>query len=307
MKNFFKNIILLLLIAVVVGEVVVRLTHAVADIPQRTIDEHGIQKYFPNQEGYWKGGAHKWTVNNSGWVGELPKSYDSLIIIIGDSFIENFMNPNECHQSVLLKKKMTNYNFMEAARSGVSFIEAMEMSKQLDTLNPIQTLIYLNDKDFYESAYNIEPHSDITQVDLKTNKINYGELKSPALKKILYKWKLLYYFYNRFPLQQPKPNKMLKEEIDKELKAYELKNREKVFQLINYTKKNYTVTNKTLVFHPNSSKEIINRCKSIGFNVIALDSSNDKTWTFEHDSHWTCYGHERTAQQVSDKLIAILK
>ena len=104
MKKLLLNIILFFLIAIAVGEVVVRLTHAMADIPQRTIDEYGIQKYIPNQDGYWKGGEHKWVVNKLGWPGELPQSNENLIMVIGDSFIENFMNPNECHQSAFLKE-----------------------------------------------------------------------------------------------------------------------------------------------------------------------------------------------------------
>ena len=109
------------------------MTHSVTDLPQRTIDEYGIQKYYANQSGYWKGGEHKWMFNELGWPGELPEDYDNLITVIGDSFIENFMNPNECHQSKLLKKGLNNHNFIEAARSGVSFIEAMEISKQFDS------------------------------------------------------------------------------------------------------------------------------------------------------------------------------
>src|SRR5690606_35579075 len=124
----------------------------------------GVQKYLPNQEGYWKGGNHQWIINDYGWPGELPTKYDNLINIIGDSFIENFMNPNECHQSVFLKKLMPDYNFFEAARSGVSLIEAMEISKQIDSLNPKMTLIYVNENDFYESILNIKKLNDITQI-----------------------------------------------------------------------------------------------------------------------------------------------
>jgi len=47
MKKFFKNIITFFLLALIAGEVVVRMTHAMSDIPQRTIDQYGIQKYYP--------------------------------------------------------------------------------------------------------------------------------------------------------------------------------------------------------------------------------------------------------------------
>lgn len=303
MKNFLKNIIIFLILAIVVGEILVRLTHAVSDLPKRSIDMSGIQKYYPNQEGYWKDGNHKWIINDSGWPGELPKSYDSLITIIGDSYIENFMNPNECHQSVFLKSLMPEYNFFEAGRSGVSLIEAMEISNQIDSLNPRLTLIYVNDNDFYESIQKVKPLSDITQIDLKNNLIVYGKMKSPGLKNILYSWKLLYYFYNRFPISYKSETAEIPIKNNKFENSKFYLYKEDVFSLINYIMENYSISTKVLVFHPGSSKEIIDFCKNNGFKVIVLDSSNDETWTFDYDSHWTCYGHQKVAEQVQINLI----
>ncbi len=290
------------MLSVVVGEIVVRLTHAVSDIPQRTIDQYGIQKYFPNQDGYWKGGEHKWMVNTLGWPGELPKSYDSLIMILGDSYIENFMNPNECHQSSYLKKSMKNYNFMEAARSGVSLIEAMEISKQFDSLKPIQTLIYVNNEDFYESIYQVKPLKDITQLNIETNQIQYGEMKAPMIKKALYTCKLAYYFYNRFPIGATENTEgKFKKPIEDD-KNKDLNQKAEITKLLSYIRANYSIDTKTLVFHPNANKTIVEICKNAGFKIILLDSNGDKTWTFDYDSHWTCYGHERAAHQVSEEL-----
>jgi hypothetical protein len=290
----------------IIGEAVVRLTHAVTDIPRRTIDDSGIQKYFPNQNGYWKGGDHHWVVNKFGWPGELPNSYDNLINIIGDSYIENFMNPNECHQSVFLKENMPAFNFMEAGRSGVSLIEAMEISKQLDTLNPVHTLIYVNNNDFLESIVEVKSLSDITQVNLTDNEIVYGKMKSPGAKKVLYTWKLLYYFYNRFPLEVSSKKEIKDKPEENSIKDSkpQTQHSNKVLKLINYIKANYNTSSKTLVFHPNSNKEIIEMCKNGGFNVIVLDSSHDKDWTFGYDTHWTCYGHEKVAEQISKSLMS---
>ena len=295
MKKFIKNLILFFLFALLVGELIVRLTHAVTDLPKRKIDEYGIQKYYPNQSGYWLGGEHKWVVNELGWPGELPESYDNLITIIGDSYIENFMNSNECHQSVYLKKRLDNFNFVEAARSGVSFIEAMEISKQFDSLNPKYNLIYVNDSDFYESVSSIQPAADITQLNVEIGEIVFGKMKSPGLKKVLYNWKLLYYFYNKYPLNFSKSV----DETEKEITVDDFKYRKEIQSLIDYTELNYNISNKILVFHPNSDSEIIEMCKNSGFKVIILNSENDKSWTFEHDRHWTCYGHEQVAHQVS--------
>ena len=43
--------------------------------------------------------------------------------------------------------------------------------------------------------------------------------------------------------------------------------------------------------------------KSMGFETIALEEKNDdKSWSFEHDHHWSCYGHEEAAKQISEYL-----
>ncbi|WP_299520398.1 hypothetical protein [Winogradskyella sp.] len=305
MKKFFKNIILFLIILLIVGELVVRLTHAVSDIPQRTIDEYGIQKYKPNQKGYWKGGEHTWLINDYGWPGIAPNSLDSLISIIGDSYIENFMNPNECHQSEYLRKMLPDYNFMEFGRSGVSFIEALEISKQMDTLNPKHHLIYVNDDDFYESICEAKRMTDVTQLSLKDNKIKYGEMKGSSSKKVLYNWKLLYYFYNRFPIDYIKNNLTPKKVSPEEPSPNDnvpSNHIDAITKLMIYVTDNYNINDKTLVFHPNSNSSIITIAKNAGFNTILLDSSMDKTWTFDYDSHWTCYGHNKAAEQISQQL-----
>ncbi len=308
MLKFFKNIILFLLFAILVGEIVVRLTHVVSDIPQRKIDESGIQKYYPNQEGYWLGGEHKWIINEYGWPGILPKKYDNLICVLGDSFIENFMNPNECHQAIYLKENLPEYNFFEASRSGVSFIESFEIAKQLDSLKPIKSLIYVHDSDFYESVTTIDRMKDVTQLDLEKNEIIFGEMKSPGLKKILYNFKLAYYFYNRFPInfslafkQKEQPKKYKKKNNSKENKW--LKNKTSVQKLLKYIKENYNINDKILVFRTKSNKNLVDECIEMGFNTIFLDSTVDeKSWSFSYDHHWTCYGHGRVALQVSDSL-----
>ena len=62
MSKNIKNLLLFISIFFVLGECFVRLRNSVADIPELTIDEQGIQKYQPNQKGYFKGGTHRWNI-----------------------------------------------------------------------------------------------------------------------------------------------------------------------------------------------------------------------------------------------------
>ncbi|GGZ70303.1 hypothetical protein [Algibacter mikhailovii] len=297
MIKFLKNILIFLILSLLVGEVIVRVTHSVSDIPHRKIDKFGIQKHIPFQTGFWLGGGHKWTINKLGWPGDLPRNFDNLITIIGDSFVENLMNPDDCRQSVLLKEQLVKYNFMEAGRSGVSFIEAFEISKSIDTLNPKLSLIYVNTNDFFESIKEIRERPSITQWSIETNKIVSGKIKSPGLKKILYNWKLLYYLYTNFKTTPSKSKKNINKQDA--TKLIDLKFEEEILALLKYTKNNHNMNNNILVFHPNTNQKLIDMCIKEGFRTMCLRSKNYKSWCFDYDKHWTCFGHRQAAQQVS--------
>ncbi|MHA7943507.1 hypothetical protein ACJOV8_010580 [Formosa sp. 3Alg 14/1] len=300
-----KNILIFLIIFFIVGEVLVRLKHAVNDIPQRQIDQYGIQKYIPNQKGFWRGGTHAWHVNELGWPGVLPKDFNNLITIIGDSFIENFMNPEDCHQSQYLKQRMEAFNFLEAGRSGVSFIESLEIAKQLVKYKPLTHLIYVKDNDFYQSLVEVAPEHDITQYSLKKDTLVYGTMKSPGLKNILYNWKFMYYLYNKKDIVGHWFSDNKEASKEKEIDHAD-ENIALVYRLLERVQLHYKVDAITLVFHPNSNARIIEKCKAIGFNTIVLNSDNDELWSFKNDHHWTCYGHERAALQVSEALLPMV-
>ena len=296
MKRFLIGIALFMIVGLALGEIIARSFVLTSDIPRRMLNDNQIQKYVPGQKGYWKGGGHQWQVNKFGWPGQLPEEYDNLITVIGDSFIENFMNPDSCHQAILLKRKMPGHNFIEASRSGISFIEAMEITKELDSLNPKLHLIYLTDSDFDQSVVQINKMGDVTQWDAETGNLIHGKLKSPGLKSILYNWKFMFYLYRRF---QSSFNKIktgdehqhpVKKEVQVELGYYT--------KLLEYVRSEYNIDDKVFVFRDDSSTELISLVKEHGYLVVELDESNDSSWSFEHDSHWTCYGHERASHQV---------
>ncbi|MDF0708322.1 hypothetical protein [Flagellimonas okinawensis] len=298
MRKFLIQIALFILIGLVIAEVASRFFVFTSDIPMRTVNTNQIQKYVPDQQGYWKMKSHKWQVNHLGWPGPLPDSYDNLVTVIGDSFIENFMNPDSCHQSVLLKKEMPNLNFMEAARSGVSLIEAFEIKKELDTLNPKYQLIYASDSDFEESIAQIHPMSDVTQFNLKTNQIAYGKLKSPGLKKILYNWKFVFYLYRRFSsdlsFNDVQASHSEKSDVKDDIPKYR--------ELIDFIHNNYVADNVIIVLKPNTNPIFQNLLSEYEIKFMVLDDTKDKSWSFDYDAHWTCYGHERASLQVSDYL-----
>lgn len=298
MKKLIIRFILFLIVGYLVGEVIVRTQKLTSDIPQRYVDANGIQMYIPYQKGYYIDMDDPWEVNKYGWLGVSNiENKAKRISIIGDSYIENLMNPKTCNQGYLLEKENPNIGFFEAGRSGVTFIEAMEIAKQLDSLNFNQHLIYVSADDFYESFADQNRYTDRMQYDIESNKVLKGELKSSGLKKILYNTKFLYYLYLRFPLFVSEQNMG---EIKKEEKTFEASKFEKI---LNYCNDNYNMNKITLVFHPGTSSEIINFFNKNGVNHIVLKETNNKTWALNSaDGHWSCYGHKEASKQVSKYL-----
>jgi hypothetical protein len=110
-------------------------------------------------------------INGSGWPSKLPESYKNLIPIIRDPRSEKFMNPNECNQSMFLKKYLSDNNFFKVGRYAVTLIKAFKIRQQKDTLKPIKTLIYDDNNDFHKNIKDINAIQNLTQVNLAKVKI----------------------------------------------------------------------------------------------------------------------------------------
>jgi hypothetical protein len=96
-KLLFKSSLYFILILFVL-EIIVRVFHLYNERPIRYIDEFGVQKWIPNQEGYAVTGNRrqnfvKYNINESGFNSyrEFVPRYDKIeLAILGDSFIEGF-------------------------------------------------------------------------------------------------------------------------------------------------------------------------------------------------------------------------
>lgn len=300
MKKFIINILIFFFLATLCSEIYIRLNHLSIDIPRRTIDEYGVQKYLPLQNGYWSNGTHRWQINKEGWAGELPPSFDNLITLIGDSHIENFMNPDSCHLGAILNKSNLKYNFFEAGRSGVTFIEAFEIAKSLKKkFNPNMQFLFMKNSDFRESIVQLNKMSDVTQIDIDKNIVIKGELKSPFLKTILYNFKTLYYFRNSF-------NKGKEKNPVKNKKSNFENNNEKILfdRLMAYINKNYDTKNVVIFLHPDTDEyyKFLFRKYNIKFYQFRKKGDNDWGYNQNDLAHWNCNGFHQASKQIIDYL-----
>jgi hypothetical protein len=292
MTKFIIKVLLFIVFGYLLGEIVTRLYRLNIDIPNFYQDTDGLIKNKPNQTGYYVNG-NKWFINKYGQYGYEPKSLDRLITVIGDSYIENIMNPPECHQAYFLANMVGEYNFYPCARSGASFIEFMEMAKSLNHLNPIKQLLYVHHGDFIESITEITNQPLTVQLSISSNKIRFPMLTSSRFKDILYNFKFAYFLYRNYLVKSTNVSTN-----NRDLKQTNI-DYVKIQLLLDFVKKNYFTDNIILVFSPDSDKNLIELVKENNFQTFELKSTNYKSWQLANNSHWSCNGHEEAAKQVS--------
>lgn len=301
MKKFIIRLFFLFVVAFLSVEVYIRVNHLTIDVPQRQINEHGIQLYNPSQEGFWANGSHTWEINQEGWPGKLPVKMDSLITLIGDSHIENFMNPPNCNLGNILNAKRLHYNFFPAGRSGVSLIEAMEISKFLaDTYKPVKQFVFVKESDLKESIQELGISSDITQFNLTNKVLVNGELKSPGLKKIFYNIKTLYFFRNVFASIKP-GSQMAPKEKYKEVRTTLSETDSKYYnELLKYINEKYNANEITFFLHPETIKPIEDLFIKHHLKYYKFKAGDNLKWRSSptDEAHWSCYGNEQAAEQI---------
>lgn len=307
MKKFILQIIIFLIFLFISSEITIRVFNLISDIPQRVVDDSGIQKYLPDQKGQFDG-LH-WETNEHGWIG-IAETEGDIITIIGDSFIENLMNPIDCNQGALLKKHYPQNSFFEAGRSGITLIEAIKIASLLqEDLYPKFQLIYVNTNDFLESASNLTYYSDRYQVDLNTGKERAGQIKYKNLKKIIYRIKTLYYLYKNFPIFVEEQNKATDHNVTDIAMSdtIKLKNDETIKNLYQYIVDNYDTSSIAFIFHPGIDDSVVKYANEFGVHHLELESDDIQAWRVsESDGHWNCYGHTQVSTQVAEFLSTVL-
>lgn len=286
-----KKIVFFTIICFIFIELIIRSFNLTNDIPQRKIDINGLQTYVENQNGYFDG--NQWKVNKYGFIGLSEINYKNQVLIIGDSMIENIMNPINCNQGYLLKKMFDNsYGFFEIGRSGLTLIESLEFYKFFNQIiNPKIVIIYINEGDITESISNIKRFTDRLQINIQTRKLENVQIKYPTFKKILYNLKSIYFLYTKGFFNIISQNIISDKQVNFNDNNLTIK---KFFEIIN---SKYDLQNVTFVL--DKSNKYINL---INTKKVILNNQ-EKNWFIKGDLHWNCFGHSEVAKKVFKSII----
>lgn len=303
MRKRIKNIILFVFIGFLIGEATVRVFHLTVDVPKAYKDENNLFRYYPNQTGYSVDRC-KWVINKYGNFGYEPRSLDSMVTIIGSSYISGTMNPLECHQAYCLASLDQDYNFFPMSRDGASFMEFMEMAKCLEEYSPRKQLLYVNNSDFIVSVSERVAQPSTVQLSIETNEITFPELGGSSLKRKLYQFKFAYYLYRNYAVPYMADLHMVGGRGDESL--FEVKESDYPYLqgLFDFVKTHYTIDNLVLVFFPDSDPKLVSMAEEAGFTALLLEAEDYSSWLRSEHGHWTCYGHQEVARQVDEYLVS---
>jgi hypothetical protein len=301
MKTYVFRILLFLLFGVIIGEFAARVFHLTVDVPKAYRDSDELIKYYPNQTGY-SSERYKWLINKYGNFGYEPPSLESLVSVIGNSYISNTMNPPECHQANYLAAMNDNYNFYPMSRDGACFLEDMEMAKSLEKLNPVRHLLYVNDYDFITSVIECSNQPLTVQLSVEQNRIRSAQLKGSALKEALYHFKFAYFLYRNYVVPVIVDLEMARGRTQASLSDIQESDYPYMQSLMDYVKENYRIDNVVLVFFPDSDPKLIEMTERAGFTALRLETNDYNSWLGTLGGHWSCSGHEEVARQVNKYL-----
>lgn len=301
-KKFIIRISIFVLIGFFLGESIVRVFQLNVAVPELDIDDNGLIKMTPNQEGQTMWG-HKWVVNKFGEYGYEPKKTESIFTVIGDSYIANTINPPSCHQAHFLSLNFDTIDFYPKARGGAGFIEFVIMANSLNSLEPIRHLLYVHHGDFAESITEIVKSREKIQWSAEQDKvipISFDRRKN-KIKRFLYKSKFAYYLYRNYIVKAGAGNTNNRDDKSKDLDY------DRIIKLLDYIDKNFVTDNITLVFSPDSDLKLIEITKGYKYDVFVLKSNDYESWSLEDDSHWSCSGHEKASKQVVSYINELLE
>lgn len=298
MKKYLLRIFIFIALGIGIGEIAVRIFNLAVDVPLTYVDEDQLIKLYPDQAGTSVQRC-KWIINEYGNFGPAPASLDSLITIIGNSYIVNTMNPPECHPAHYLARENQDFNFFPMSRDGASFIEFMEMAKSLEPLNPVKQMLYVHNEDFPYSIIEVLNQPNAVQYSLEKKEIRYVQPSESQLKKLLYKFKFAYFIYRNYFVLAELDLFNNKEDIAPVALSLDY---ESLGLLFEFVRENYRVDNVLLVFFPGSDQRLMEMTREAGFEIMILETDDYNSWLTSINGHWSCYGHEEVARQVGHHL-----
>ena len=309
MKKLFLRLLLYVLCIVLILEVLVRVFHLTKDYPVRFVDELGVERWVPNQEGYSVTGNRrqnfsKFNINSSGYNSyrDFEPSKDKVeLALVGDSFIEGFHQPYYNSIGKKIEAKINGVEVYEIGYAGYDFADQLHLIHQYQSFFDLIDLVVIG----------IKFEDDLTRNE-------YGILKermkieSPMYRS-LRNIKLLVYLQNigafsaaikmtttLFSLGQNNTSIHKKEDVNATQKRYVkyIKNFQSLVTKYGYDKTRFVL----LLDKENSPKVFLDFLDKNSYNYIDFGEEINQSkipTTLIYDQHWNNYGRNIVSNLIS--------
>lgn len=279
MRLFLKEILIILLLTYVVGEVIVRTFDIVPEIPER-VNYNGYYMLKKNQSGkYIKGKFPKWlkanyNINNLGFVSTKDYYFDDLnnkIAIIGDSFVEGFQVDSDKSIGRLIENELRDIDVYEFGFSGYNYHNYKEIFHDYKLKN-------------FKYVFIILDYEDLSAT--KSDRIPYT--KSIQLKEMLFRKLYDYLFFFKYlNWNHAIIGKFLN------IFSFSPEDQSKLNSDITVFSENYD--NIEFVLKSNNDKVLIDIFPKINFIQINHEL---KPYNFGFDKHWNLNGRKNVAETL---------
>ncbi|TPN89107.1 hypothetical protein [Aquimarina algicola] len=315
MKRLFLKSGLYIFLILISLEILVRIFHLGKDTPTRFLDEHEVEKWLPNQNGFSVTGNRRqnfseYHINSSGYNSyrEFKPTKDKIeIALVGDSFIEGF---HQDYYNSIGKKIENEFSDIEVYEYGYA---GYDFADQLHLVHSYKDKFDLID----HVVLGIKFSNDLTRYQYQVVSGRLA-LESP-LNRLLKKSKLLVYSKSIGILDPPqrlvyrlktmlrpiKPTKKISEQeilrLKKEKEKKYLNNFEKLINTYGFDKKRFSLLLDSRITSP----LFLSYLEKNQFNYIdfaPLFEASKKSTTLIYDRHWNNNGRELIAKTISEHL-----
>ncbi|MBW1296529.1 hypothetical protein [Aquimarina litoralis] len=296
-------------------ELLVRVFHLGKDTPTRILDDHKVEKWLPNQQGFSVTGNRRqnfseYHINNSGFNSyrEFTPTKDKYeVALVGDSFIEGF---HQNYYNSIGKKIETSIPGIEVYEYGYA---GYDFADQLHLIYEYKEKFEVID----HVILGIKFSNDLTRGEYKvvTGRL---ALESP-MNRLLKKSKLLVYcksigildppqrllYRLKNILNPPAPSKTIDEQektrLQKEKEKKYLANFQSLVAKYGYDKNRFTLLLDSRI----TSDYFLSFLNKEGFRYIDFSSyfeKSKKSTTLIYDRHWNDNGRTLIAKSISDYI-----
>ncbi|WP_109300664.1 hypothetical protein [Aquimarina sp. AU474] len=315
MKKLFLKSGLYVFLILIVLEGVARIFHLGKDTPTRFLDEHKVEKWVPNQNGFSVTGNRRqnfseFHINNSGFNSYrefTPDQNRIEVALVGDSFIEGFHQDYYNSIGKKIENDLPKIEVYEYGYAGYDFADQLHLiysyKKQFDLIDHV--------------ILGIKFSNDLTRDEYK---VVTGRLAlDTPINKLLKKSKLLVYCKSIGLLDPPQellyktrkffrsknPEKPLDEQealrIKNEKEKTYLANFEGLIDKYGYDKNRFTLLLDSRITSPIFISYLEqNKFKYIDFSR-SFENSKRST-TLIYDRHWNNHGRTLIAKVISTYL-----